>query len=142
MDTMDETLYEAGIDMYEDSPPKKRGRKKKDAEEKKGKRHNDENDPYIESLINGEDVDSDILDGMFEKYSPKIDLSCDTTGMFNKLKNSPEPLFDDENASIGVIKWCNQMMSKENYTDNELAAFRVINELISHLETLDISTES
>lgn len=128
-------------EFYEEVP-KRRGRKKKDSSQKRtGKEHNDENDKLIESIINGEDVDAEQMAKAFEKYSSKIDLSCDTTGVLPKLRTAEQPLADDDNITGNVIKWCNQMMSKGTYTEDETAAFSVIMELVSHLDSIDVLSE-
>lgn len=132
-----------GTDEFYEDVPKKRGRKKKDSSKKRtGKDHSDENDKLIESIINGEDVDAEQMEKAFEKYSSKIDLSCDTTGVLPKLRTAEQPLTDDDNITGSVIKWCNQMMSKGTYTEGETAAFSVIMELVSHLDSIDVISET
>lgn len=132
-----------GTDEFYEDVPKKRGRKKKDSSKKRtGKDHSDENDKLIESIINGEDVDAEQMEKAFEKYSSKIDLSCDTTGVLPKLRTAEQPLTDDDNITGSVIKWCNQMMSKGTYTEDETAAFSVIMELVSHLDSIDVISET
>lgn len=143
--------YDGGLsDTYEDDDltPKKRGRKKKSESEKKNKEMktrevvSDENDGLIEALINGEEIDPSLLDEAFSQYVPEIDLTCDTTGTIGKLRNSPVVVDDESNSgeqtAVGfVIKWCNRMMMKEDYSDSELEAFDVIKELLLHLGMVD-----
>lgn len=125
--------------------PKKRGRKKKSVSEKNEQKQkkkkveaqiDNENSELIEALIKGDEIDDSLLDEVFEQYSPKIDLVCDTTGTINKLRNSKDvPEMDDEEDMniASIIKWCQLMMSKDTYTDEETEAFETIKELMVHI---------
>lgn len=142
--------YDGGLtDDYEDeTTPKKRGRKKgsskKDNNKEESKKESDENDPIINALINGEEIDDELLDEAFGQYTPNIDLSCDTTGMINKLKNSPISDADDKNDDNGeqtavgfVIKWCNRMMLKDDYNETEMEALELMKDLLHHLGMIE-----
>lgn len=139
-------VYDGGIsDIYgDDTQPKRKGRKKKGAaagEPSVRSAVPDENDELITALINNEEVDGDALDKAFSHYSPNVDLCCDTTGTINRLRTRLPQIDDveaDENddgqTEAGfVIKWCNRMMKKEEYTEDEKNAFDTIRELIARL---------
>lgn len=142
--------YDGGLtDEYEDDVPKKRGRKKKSATAAdKSHEQNDsvlvvsaDNDELIDALINGEEVSSEELDNAFAQYSPGVDLCCDTTGTIGKLRtrlpkeNSIAGIDanDEQTAARFVIKWCNRMMRKDDYTDDENDAFETMKELLARL---------
>lgn len=134
-------------DTYEENQPKKRGRKKKTEKKENSKQKEeklevpDENEELIDALINDEnaDIDDGMLDDAFAQYSPGIDLACDTTGTINKLRTKlPRNVTEvsngnEQSASEFVIKWCNKMMQKDEYTDDERDAFDAIMELVARL---------
>lgn len=164
LDNLEYEGYDGGLtDSYEDDiTPKKRGRKKKSASEKaektpkkRGRKSKAEveeteqdedmdfnDDALVEALINGDDVDPSILDEAFNQYSPKIDLTCDTTGTINKLRSEPpEKLRDIEEEEQSVVsyiqKWCNRMMQKDYYNDSELETFDMLKELLQHIGMIE-----
>jgi ParB family chromosome partitioning protein len=132
--------------------PQKRGRKKKEENEENKvnnmpknskKSKNDEmtqeqkmNEQLIDALVKGEAIDESLLNQAFDSYSSNIDLTCDTTGQIGRLKKPIENAHcdDEEQSAVNfVMKWCNRMMRKYDYTDEEYEAIDAIKELISHI---------
>lgn len=139
--------YDEGLtDIYSDDLlPKKRGRKKKsassDSDKPKKKKVesqiDNENTELIDALINGDEIDEALLDEAFNQYSPKIDLVCDTTGTIGKLRDQSSSGIQDATVDdiqpSSVMKWCQAMLNKDTYSDEEMDAFEVIKELCVHI---------
>ena len=90
------------------------------------------------AIINGDTVDPALLALAFNKYKPNIDLTCDTTGTIKKLKKLETiESSDEEESSVNfVIKWCNRMMKKERFSEEEYEALDTIKELLDYMDTI------
>lgn len=137
---LDDAGYGIEVDM--EIAPKKRGRKKKGQQIKKKnmpKVIDEEEDELIEQLINGEHVSLEDLDAAFNKISPKIDLTCDTAGMINRLRNSSSDLLPSAERDMlqFIIKWCSYMMNKDEYDKEEMDALDAVSELASHITLME-----
>lgn len=112
------------------------------AEEEKEEEPVVNEDDIINAIINGEDINPEALSKAFDKYKPNIDLTCDTTGTIKKLKKLEvvEHSDDEEESSVNfVIKWCNRMMKKESFSNEEYEALDSIKELLEYMDTIEES---
>ena len=108
-----------------------------ESEEEEVIEQNFDDTDVVNAIINGENVDPEKLALAFNKYKPNIDLTCDTTGTIKKLRKLEvvESSDDEEESSVNfVIKWCNRMMKKESFSDEEYEALDSIKELLEYID--------